>query len=293
MIKTFTTIPSRFGKENRDATRLPYYFCAVYSPVQLTRKYLNYYVRAANSKGHGMHSPFVFEFIEYVLNNKGRYQSPWDIEEARKRLKKNGTELTIEDLGAGSRVSASKTRRVKDLAATAVKPRKFGQLFYRLVKHYRPSTILELGTSLGVTTSYLAKANLAARVITIEGSEPIYQQALNNFQKLGLENVTAIRGNFDTELPLVLSELEKVDLAYIDGNHRYQPTIDYFHQLLPKLHKESILVFDDIYWSQEMEGAWNQIKAHPDVRCSVDLFFLGFVFFRKEFKVKQHFTVRF
>jgi predicted O-methyltransferase YrrM len=265
----------------------------VYSPIQLTRKYLNYYVRAANSKGHGMHSPFVFEFIEYVLNNRGCYQAPRIIEESRKRLKKDGVVLNIEDLGAGSRVSVSKTRRVRELAATAVKPRKFGQLFYRLVKHYQPSTIVELGTSLGVTTSYLAMANPSARVVTVEGSEPIYQQALKNFQDLGLKNIEAIRGNFDEVLPVVLSELESIDLAYIDGNHRYQPTMDYCHQLLSKVHNESILVFDDIYWSEEMEAAWNQIKAHPDVRCSVDLFFLGFVFFRKEFKEKRHFTVRY
>lgn len=272
---------------------MPHYFCAVYSPMQLARKYFTYYINAVNSKGHGMHSPFVFEFIEYVLNNKGHYKAPRIIEDSRKRLKKDMAVLTIEDLGAGSRVSASKTRRVAELAATAVKPRKFGQLFYRLVKHYQPSTILELGTSLGVTTSYLATANPAARVITIEGSEPIYRQALKNFQALGLENIKAIRGNFDDVLPSVLSELVSVDLAYIDGNHRYQPTLDYFHQLLSRVHNESILVFDDIYWSKEMEAAWNQIKAHPDVRCSVDLFFLGFVFFRNEFKEKRHFTVRF
>jgi predicted O-methyltransferase YrrM len=265
----------------------------VYSSIQLARKYANYYVRAANSKGHGMHSPFVFEFIEYVLNNKAHYKAPRIIEEARKRLKKDGSVLTIEDLGAGSRIRATKTRRVQELAATAVKPRKFGQLFYRLVKHYQPSTILELGTSLGLTTSYLAMSNPAARVITIEGSETIYQQALKNFQALGLENIEAIKGNFDVVLPAVLSELENIDLAYIDGNHRYQPTLDYFHQLLPKTHNDSILVFDDIHWSSEMEEAWNQVKAHPDVECTVDLFFLGFVFFRNEFKEKQHFTVRF
>jgi predicted O-methyltransferase YrrM len=265
----------------------------VYSHLQLARKYVRYYLQAANSKGHGMHSPFVFEFIERVLNNKNHYQPPQAIEFLRRELLRDKTVLEIQDLGAGSRISASKKRRVQEVAATAVKPCKFGHFFYRLVKHYQPNVVLELGTSLGVTTAYLAAANPTARVITIEGSGAIYQKAQKNFRQLGLQNIQGLQGNFDTVLPSVLEGVDRVDLAYIDGNHRYAPTMDYFHQLLPKTHNHSTLIFDDIHWSAEMEEAWNAIKNHPDVYCTVDLFFLGLVFFRKEFKEKQHFSIRF
>lgn len=240
-----------------------------------------------------MHSPFVFDFIEQVLNNKSHYLAPKTIEELRKRLLKDGTLLEIQDLGAGSRTSASKKRTVQQLAATAVKPRKFGRFFYRLVRHYRPKTVLELGTSLGVTTAYLAAANPDSEVITIEGSEAIHHTAVKNFKELGLRNIRSLQGNFDILLPGLLKSLGNIDLAYVDGNHRYAPTLDYFHQLLHKVHHHSILVFDDIHWSAEMEEAWSAIKLHPDVRCTVDLFFLGIVLFRKEFKEKQHFSIRF
>lgn len=265
----------------------------MYSHFQLARKYAHYYLHAANSKGHGMHSPFLFDFIEQVLNNKSGYQPPQSIEELRRKLLKNSTLLEIQDLGAGSRISASKKRKVQEVAATAVKPRRFGHFFYRLVRHYRPGTILELGTSLGVTTAYLAAANHASEVITIEGSESIHQTAVKNFKELGLQNIKALQGNFDTVLPEVLNRLDNIDLAYVDGNHRYAPTLEYFHQLLHKVHNHSILVFDDIHWSREMEEAWDTIKYHADVRCTVDLFFLGIVLFRKEFKEKQHFAIRF
>lgn len=240
-----------------------------------------------------MHSPFVFDFIEQVLNNKSHHQPPKAIEDLRNALRKDNTVLEIHDLGAGSRTSVSKRRTVRELAATAVKPRKFGHFFYRLVKRYRPATILELGTSLGVTTAYLAAAHPSARIITIEGSEAIYKTAQKNFQQLGLQNIQALNGNFDVVLPDVLHNLEGIDLAYVDGNHRYAPTLDYFHQLLGKVHDHSILIFDDVHWSEEMEEAWSAIKSHPDVYCTVDLFFLGLVFFRKEFKAKQHFSIRF
>ena len=82
-------------------------------------------------------------------------------------------------------------------------------------------------------------------------------------------------------------------MAYVDGNHRYEPTIRYFQLLLSHAHNDTILIFDDIHWSAEMEKAWKEIQQHPSVRCTVDLFYLGFVFLRDEFKVPQHFVVRF
>jgi predicted O-methyltransferase YrrM len=271
----------------------------MYSSFQLAQKYLKYQFTAFNGKGHGMHSPFVFDFILHVLNNKAGYTPPPSIEKLRKKLLQNKQVLEIEDLGAGSRKSPRQQKTVGRVAATALKPEKYAQLLFRLVKHYQPQTILELGTSLGITTSYLASANPLTQIITIEGSEAIVQKAQENFQELGLSNIRSLTGNFDTILPTVLQRpgdaggLSTVDLAYIDGNHRYQPTVHYFRQILEKTNSHSMLVFDDIHWSKEMEKAWEEIKVHPAVQTTIDIFYLGFVFFRKEFRVKQHFTIRF
>lgn len=265
----------------------------MYNSVQLARKFIQYYLHASNGKGHGMHSPFVFQFILQVLNNRSQYVPPAEIEALRKKLLQDKRVLQIEDFGAGSRVAKTKQRSVSELAGAALKPKKYAQLLYRLVKHYQPQTILELGTSLGVTTAYLAAANPSARVLTIEGSKAVASVAAENFSTLGCTNIEQRVGNFDDLLPGAIRELTSIDLVYIDGNHRYQPTISYFTQLLPVLHNNSILVFDDIHWSEEMEKAWEEIKQHPSVQCTVDVFFLGFVFFRKEFKVAQHFSVRF
>lgn len=240
-----------------------------------------------------MHSPFVFQFILHVLNNRSRYLPPADIEVVRESLKKDQRLLTIEDLGAGSRVSTTRQRAVQQLATSALKPPRYAQLLFRLVKHYQPQTIVELGTSLGITTSYLSKANPQAAITTIEGSKAVAEIAAQNFKELNLKNIQLLQGNFDDLVPSVINRLSSIDFAYIDGNHRYEPTMNYFHQFLPKTINNSILIFDDIHWSEEMEKAWEEIKQHPSVQCTVDIFFLGFVFFRSEFKIKQHFTVRF
>jgi predicted O-methyltransferase YrrM len=265
----------------------------VYSSFQLARKFIHYYVSALNGKGHGMHSPFVFDFILNVLNNRNEYEAPKEIEELRNELLKDDTMIRVKDLGAGSRSKSARKRKIKDIAHSALKPPRFGQLLYRLAKHYRPENIIELGTSLGITTAYFSRAVPGARIVSIEGSEAIASKAKEHFKKLGCENIEVMEGNFDEILPSIIPGLAPVDLAFIDGNHRHEPTINYFLQLANASHNDTILVFDDIHWSEEMERAWKEINIHPSVKCTVDIFYLGFVFFRNEFKVPQHFTIRF
>lgn len=265
----------------------------MYSPIKIVLKYIQYWLRAENAKGHGVHSPFVFELIERVFNDdRDFYYFPL-IEGAREAYYSDNSMLTITDYGAGSRVNSSNKRSVASIAKSALKPRKYAQLFFRMVNHFGSSSILELGTSLGITTSYLAAANSNATVITMEGAAEIATVAKRHFEYLGLKNIEQVIGNFDEILPAVLSRISQLDFVFIDGNHRLEPTIRYFNWLKPHLHEHSVLVFDDIHWSKEMEQAWKQIQADEMVTLTIDLFFIGLVFFRKENKVKQHFTVRF
>jgi len=265
----------------------------MYSRMQLGLKYLKYYFRASNGKGHGMHSPFVFDFITKVLNDKTSYPSYQKIETLRQKLLQDKRMLHIEDMGAGSSTGSAAQRSVAEIAKHAAKPKKYGQLLYRMVKHYQPKTILDLGTSLGITTAYLAEGNAKAKLVTAEGAKEIAEVAKENFKVLGLQNVEMVRGDFKYTLPMGLKKLGEIDFAFIDGNHRLQPTLDYFNQAERQVVNHSILVFDDIHWSAEMEEAWKQIQLKPQVTCTIDLFFLGIVFFRKEFKEKQHFTIWF
>lgn len=265
----------------------------MYSPLQLTVKYLKHWITSSNGKGHGMHSPFVFEFITKILNDKTVYPEYEKVEALRSQLLKDDTVLNVEDFGAGSGIDKKNRRAISSIAKNAAKPKKFGQLLFRMVKYYQPATILELGTSLGITTSYLSLAQPEARLITMEGSKEIAEAAKRNFRNLEIRNPEIIEGNFDHTLSSVVRGLSTVDFAFIDGNHRKEPTERYFKQLLAKTNNDSILVFDDIHWSSEMEAAWETIKNNAAVTCSIDLFFIGIVLFRKEFKEKQHFTIKF
>lgn len=240
-----------------------------------------------------MHSPFAFSFITKVMNDDRHFYAYEQVEQLRNALLQNEATLTIEDFGAGSRVKKENVRRIKDIAHSSLKPKKFGQLLFRIVSEYQPKNILELGTSLGITTSYLASAKNNAEVITMEGAKEVAAVAKKNFAQLGLSNVRLVEGNFDHTLPAVVQQMPSIDLAFVDGNHRYEPTVRYYRELLPAMHEYSVLIFDDIHWSEEMEQAWDEIRKDDAVTMSIDLFFIGLMFFRKENKVKQHFTIRF
>jgi predicted O-methyltransferase YrrM len=127
----------------------------------------------------------------------------------------------------------------------------------------------------------------------MEGAPEIAKQAQRHFQHIGLHNIEQVIGNFDSTLASVLQKNKSLDFVFIDGNHRFEPTIRYFNMMKPNLHEYSVVVFDDIHWSKEMEQAWAAIKNDDSVTLTIDLFFIGLVFFRKEQKEKQHFIVQF
>jgi predicted O-methyltransferase YrrM len=265
----------------------------LYSRFQLAKKYLTYYLTASNGKGHGIHSPFVFDFITNVLNDKKKYKCYGAIEQQRKVLLKDKSVIEVEDFGAGSSVIKTNSRVVQHIAASSLKPKKFSQLLFRMVQYYQPKTVLELGTSFGITTAYLATGNKSVTIFTCEGAKNIAQIAEQTFATLKLENINLTEGDFATTLSPLLTIIKNIDFAFVDGNHRKVPTLDYFNQLLGVSHQSTILIFDDIHWSPEMEEAWAQIQQHPAVTLTIDLFFIGIVCVNTAIKVKQHFTVRF
>lgn len=265
----------------------------MFSRLQLAKKYLHYYFTASNGKGHGIHSPFVFDFVKNVLNDNKHYLCYKTVELLRARLLHDSRLIAVQDMGAGSAITTGRQRKISAIARHAVKPKKFGQLLFRIIRYYQPRTIIELGTSLGITTSYLALASPSSSVITLEGASTVADIAKQQFKKLSLNNIQLREGDFNDTLLSSLSELETIDFAFIDGNHRKQPALQYFQMLSAKINNASILIFDDIHWSAEMEEAWEIIKADPLVTLSIDLFFIGLIFFRNDFKIKQHFVINF
>ncbi|GGC72790.1 hypothetical protein GCM10011387_27860 [Pedobacter quisquiliarum] len=240
---------------------------------------------------HGTHSPFVYKLADEVIYNKRQFAQYNIIEAQRKKLLQDDTMIQVTDLGAGSHLNKDRTKKVKEIAKNALKSPALAQLIHRLAKFSNPKSVIELGTCLGITSAYLSTAAPEASVITIEGCPQTAAVAKQNFEDLKLNNIRLEVGNFDHILPGILAEQQQLDFVYIDGNHRKDATLNYFNWCLPKVHENTMLIFDDIYWSAGMKEAWAAIKAHPQVTVTIDLFWIGLVFFKKgqareDFKLK-------
>lgn len=233
-----------------------------------------------------------------ILLDDRSYYSFHHIEAIKKLTKKQHTTIQITDLGAGSNGNIQKERSIASIVDKSAIKKKYGKLLFRIANYYKPQYILELGTCVGIGTMYLAAGNTKNKVVTIEGDPAIAKIATNNFKKypIHLSNIEQHIGNFDDVLPEVLAQNPKIDLAFIDGNHRKEPTLNYFNQILANCHDDSILIFDDIHWSKEMIEAWKIIKTHSKVQLTIDIYRMGIVFLGKigqERKEKQHFQIYF
>lgn len=257
--------------------------------LQLVKDYLKHQFKGKSR--HGVHSPFVYHLVDQVIYNSKADNAYQDIEKLRSELFHDKRTIRITDLGAGSLVNNNKLRKVSVMARSSLKPPFLAQLIYRLAKNQKPENIIELGTCLGTTTAYLAKGAPKAKVISIEGCPETALIAAENLKKLNIHNVDLQVGDFDELLPEILKDIPKLDFIFIDGNHRKNSTLSYFYSCLPKVTEDSLMIFDDIYWSEGMKEAWEEIKAHPEVTVTVDLFRIGLVYFKKT-QAKENFRIR-
>ncbi len=255
------------------------------------KSYFLYFFRARHRKGYGIHSPFLFDFITKGLQVKLPKQAFSKIEYLRKTLLRSNDTIEVIDLGAGSKKIKGQKQQISKIAKTSLTRKKYALLLVKLIRYFNTSSVLELGTSLGITTLFLASID-PIRVTTIEGIEEIANIAQANFEKLKAKNIHLLVSEFSKALNKLSNQKQKFDFVFIDGNHRYQATLDYFEKIKSLTHNDSILVFDDIHWSKGMENAWHEIIADKSVSLSLDIFQFGIVFFKKELS-KQHFVLRY
>lgn len=245
-------------------------------------RYLRFLLRARSK--FGVHSPFVYQFVTQVLNDKILYQEFQEIENTVSKYRRSRKVLEITDFGAASekRRFEVRFRLLRQIAKTACLNQKYGRLLFRTVRTHKPAFILELGTSLGVSTLYLAMAHSEAKLITLEGCANTAEIAQRSLDQHKLNNVDILVGEFSGLLDKTLDSLPRLDFVFIDGDHRKEPTLKYFEACLRKSHNDTIFVFDDIHWSDGMEETWRQIKMNPQVTTTIDLYRLGIVFLKKE-----------
>lgn len=257
--------------------------------------YVRHVLTAWNTTGEGIHSPYLFYLVRFLMRDENAYYCFADIERRRETLKADRRELDVLDYGsAGSPEGKTIRRSVGIIAREQLERAHVGQLLFRLVAFMshdqkRPLRIVELGTSLGITTAYLAAPDSRNKITTLEGSQAVAKVACEQWEQLGLKNIECVIGNIDETLYEAVRE--GVDLAYVDANHTYEATMRYVNYLLSHLEEKGIVVLDDIYYSPDMTRAWERLKNDERVTTSMDLYHVGLLFIDKHY-LKRHYRVR-
>jgi predicted O-methyltransferase YrrM len=246
-----------------------------------TFKYLKYILFSHHKKGHGIHSPFVFDLVSRVFRNKIDRGIVLTIETARRKMLADRKRINVLDLGSGSGSSGNTQKIVSQIARRSPVSSRYGILLSNLAAEFGKPLIIELGTSLGISTMYMAASSKDSMISTIEGSHEIASIARQNFADAGLNNITLLEGSFDEILPRFAGSSVKPGLVFIDGNHRKEPVLKYFKELVMISDSNTVIVIDDINYSKEMAEAWEEIKKHEKVSVTIDIFRMGILFFRE------------
>ncbi|MDQ2656407.1 MAG: class I SAM-dependent methyltransferase [Bacteroidota bacterium] len=246
------------------------------------KSYLSYWLEAVDE--HSLHSPFFFDLYTTQIKSPPTQKRFVEIESLRRKLLNDHRMIAVRDLGSGGQQNPDK--RISDIARTSLSSSKYSAVFSALTTYFDSSLIIELGTSFGINTLYLA-AKPDAVVTTFEGAPAVADIAALTFEFASASNIKLVVGNIDRTLPSFLQGVRRVDFAFVDANHRYEPTLQYCEWLMKKVHEKSVIVLDDIHHSPEMDKAWRTLKAHRLVYASADLFRCGILFFDPSLN-KQH-----
>lgn len=235
-----------------------------------------------------VHSPFVTTVIDEIIYASKVPPNQENLENIRQSFLNDHRKISTSSFGAPSRVHRSATRSIRQIAQSSLTPRSQAEMLFRIVDYFKPRTMLELGTCLGVTSLYQYAGNPSAIFHTIEGHPELFSEAKKLIDSAQHTRLKAIKGRFADVLPSLLHDIKKVDYAFIDGDHTGEGLKTYLELLLTHTHDGSVIVLHDVHWSGDIAEAWNDLRRDPRITLSIDLFYLGLLFFRKEIKEPIH-----
>lgn len=232
---------------------------------------------------HGIHSPFVYNLIDKCLYQGSQFSQ--SAREHYKGLERSKEYLEGMDFGKNEKVKV----KVSELASRSATRDFEATLVAKVVRYFGSRRYLELGTNIGKATSIVALTNPKTIVHSIEGNTSIADFARKSIQELELANVRIENSTFDEFFD---QNSTKYDCIFIDGDHRYEPTLKNYENAKQSLIGEGLIILHDIYWSRGMTDAWKKIVADKSATVTIDLFFFGMVFFRPS-QAKEHFRIRY
>ena len=141
--------------------------------------------------------------------------------------------------------------------------------------------ILELGTSLGISTLAMSLAAPETMVVSVEGCPQLADVAKENLKRHGAGNALVLNMEFDDALEKLREEKTKVTFAFIDGNHRGE-ALKHYIRTIKDMGEEMIIVADDIHLNRDMSRAWRCLTQSGTAPATLETFHFGMIFFRNK-----------
>ncbi|MCP4310443.1 MAG: class I SAM-dependent methyltransferase [Bacteroidetes bacterium] len=245
-------------------------------------KYIQHLFYWSHRKGHGIHSPYLFEFVNGVIFNGSKVKVPGEILLQHRELKRDKSIIPVGKLGATSNVDSSGERSVGSFVRDSSVTEKYGALLHRICRWNEPEIVIELGSGLGVSTLYLASGSPEVPLHSIEGNTDRASFAAQLICRNKLGSTSVHWGEMSEKLEDLIPLIKGRFVAFVDGNHRYEPTLIYLRRLVDTGVGESVIIMDDIYWSKEMFAAWREVISWPEVMVSIDLYQMGLLLLRSD-----------
>jgi predicted O-methyltransferase YrrM len=259
--------------------------------IAATYQYLKHRQKA--KRWDSFHSPLLFSLFTSCCDDRNDPSSYQQIESRRKQLIGSKETVARIDYGAGSmHVRSGQKQKIASIARHALSSSFQCRFMARLATFTDAKTILEFGSSLGISGAYLAAGNAGAKVVTVEGDPELTIRAEKIFQNLNLKNIQIIQSTFEDYILNESGRLNSIDLLFLDGNHQSQALLTYYHGLKNRYTSNTIIIVDDIYWSKDMQVAWSALIALPEVKQSVDCYYFGLLFFNPDFLDKENHIIK-
>ncbi|MDR0542638.1 MAG: hypothetical protein LBH19_10595 [Dysgonamonadaceae bacterium] len=211
-------------------------------------------------KGFGVHSPFVYNLITKVIEEKSAYYALEEIENFRRQLLKDN------DL---SLITARETQSAA-----------YGALLFRMVNFFKCRNVIEIGSSTGVMGLYLAMASRTRCQCRLLDERQGLAQCIRQFARTHhLSKLQYMEGDYRENIPSLYAELSGADLLFINQLPETMTGSGLMDLCRPLIGRQSILILDGINRSKEMHKIWESLKRDPQSRVMVDLYALGIAFF--------------
>lgn len=253
-----------------------------------------HFVTSKSSVGHGVHSPFVYNFLTEVINQQTPPAMVSGAESLRAEMLADRRAIDVTDYGIGTCGRKDPKRVIHDIAANAaLSPRNAAMLARIAAAHSTPAggVVLELGTSLGISTLCLSAAAPQNRIITVEGCPSVASVAQENLRKHKVSNVQLINAEFSDALRYLQQQNIRVGLAFIDGNHNGEALLKYFGVIMEMAAENITVVADDIHLNRSMYEGWKKICCNWHEDAIVEMFSFG-ILFRKRVLTPGRYKIR-